>query len=434
MADAAFAEEIAELRRRLEGLQAQANSAPRRQMLARELGPLIVDPHEVENTERVATELRASEERFRVLFEYSPDAVMLIDPHDPDGIWPIIDCNASACRMNGYSREEIIGQSIDILSPGAGFFDAGTAHLDRVRAAGMLQAEDLQRRKDGSLFYTEYTSTIITLDGRELILGIDRDISMRKEVEAKLRSAVEDAERANRAKNEFLSRMSHELRTPLNAILGFGHYLETEVSAPDHQEYLGYIVKAGEYLLVLINDILDISRIEAERLLLTLQPVNVYQAMDDALCFVANQAITHRVSLVVVSEISDATRVVADPQRLKQVIINLLSNAIKYNRPGGTVTLHAVEVEGQLQLAIIDTGVGIPATLQPKLFIPFERLGADHSGVEGVGLGLVLTRQLIELMGGTISVESIEGVGSTFQIALPLTTEDLTTTPDHPDF
>jgi PAS domain S-box-containing protein len=419
MSDEAFAAQAAELRRRLDELRRHARSAERLDILARELGPLAAG-HDVEQAETVSAALRASEERFRVLFEHSPDAIMLIDPHDPDGLWPIVDCNEAACRMNGYTREEIVGQSIDLFNPGPGFFDAGASHLDRVRAAGMLQAEDIQRRKDGSLFYTEYTSTLITLDGRELILGIDRDITARKQAEAELRAAKEEAERANRAKSDFLSRMSHELRTPLNAILGFGNYLESELTVPEHREYLDYIVKSGEYLLTLINDVLDISRIEADRLLLTLQPVDLAQAIDDALRFVYSQAIAHRITLVVAPDIPDALYVTADPQRLKQVMVNLLSNAIKYNRPSGKVTLGVEVGDGHARLAVTDTGAGIPPTLQAKLFTPFERLGAERTGVDGVGLGLALARQLVELMGGRIGVESAEGIGSTFHVDMPL--------------
>lgn len=370
-------------------------------------------------TVNTARKNHPDEDQFRLLFEYSPDAIWLIDPHDPDIIWPIVDCNNAACQMTGYTREEIIGQSNNMFNPGPGYFDIGAGHVERVRDAGILRDEDVQRRKDGSLFYIEYTTRMINLNGRELILGIDRDITERKRVEVAIVEAKNAAERANRAKSEFLSRMSHELRTPLNAILGFSQHLATEIHDPEHREYLDYIVNAGEHLLALINDVLDIARVESTALHVDIQPVLLDTLVEDARTLVQGQAEKRGITMRFTSP---ATRIVidADPRRLTQVLVNILSNAIKYNRSDGHVDVVCSASTSTAQVSITDTGYGISAKNIERLFVPFERLGAERTTIEGVGLGLALSRQLIELMHGSIEVESTQGQGTTFGIKVPL--------------
>lgn len=363
---------------------------------------------------------QSADEQFRLLFEYSPDAIWLIDPHDPDVIWPIVDCNEAACRMTGYTREEIIGQSNDMFNPGAEFFDIGDRHIDRVREAGILRDEDVQRHKNGSLIDIEYTSRMITLDGRELLLGIDRDITERKRIEAAILDAKEDAERANRAKSEFLSRMSHELRTPLSAILGFGNMMAAEVTNREHLEYLDYILRAGDHLLALINDILDISRVETTQLVMHIQPVRVGEVVAQALQLVQAQAEEREIQLGTAPAGVEHLLVQGDPRRITQVLVNLLSNAVKYNRPRGSVAITCTTTSTSARITVADTGHGIAAHDIERLFRPFERLGADRTAIDGVGLGLALSRQLVEQMGGIIGVESTPGEGTQFWIELPL--------------
>ncbi len=232
--------------------------------------------------------------------------------------------------------------------------------------------------------------------------------------------AKEAAERANQAKSEFLSRMSHELRTPLNAILGFAQLLEMDALSDEHREYIRAILKGGRHLLGLINEVLDIARIEAGRVSISLEPVSVGELVRESLDLVAPLAVQKVVNLNAKGTEAFERLVMADRQRLKQVLLNLLSNAIKYNRIGGEVELAAEVVsDGRLRIVVDDTGPGIAPDKMERLFSPFERLGAEETTVEGAGLGLAVSRRLMEAMSGRIGVESRLGRGSSFWVELP---------------
>ena len=251
-----------------------------------------------------------------------------------------------------------------------------------------------------------------------LALAIER----RQSEEARL--AQEAAERASRTKSEFLSRISHELRTPLNAILGFSQLLEMDDLDTKQQESVTFILKAGRHLLALINEVLEISRIESGRLALFPEAVSVVRLLEECIALV--QPMAREKHLVMRTTLPDPPQsptgyVWADPQRIKQVLLNLLSNAIKYNRVGGSVVLsYQQQDSGRLRIEVRDTGIGIAAQQLAKLFNPFERLDADQTSVEGTGLGLALSRGLVELMEGTLAVESVVGHGSIFWLDLPV--------------
>ena len=255
----------------------------------------------------------------------------------------------------------------------------------------------------------------------------------RKRAEETIRRAKEEAEHASNAKGQFLSRMSHELRTPLNAILGFAQVLESIPHLPD-RESVDQILKGGRHLLDLINEVLEFSRIESGRLEIALAPVPVADVVREALDLVRPLAISQKVRLIGEPGVSCSYYVHANRQRLKQVLLNLLSNAVKYNRFEGTVTVSCEGSlrprdgrdrpgsrggNGSLRISIIDTGIGIAADKLERLFIPFERVGADDSEVEGTGLGLAVSKGLVEAMGGVIGVESDYGNGSIFWVELP---------------
>lgn len=237
---------------------------------------------------------------------------------------------------------------------------------------------------------------------------------------AELTQAREVAEDANRSKSEFLSRMSHELRTPLNAVLGFGQLLEIEPLEPEQQDSVAHILKGGRHLLDLINEVLDISRIEAGELALSPEAVFVPELLQEAVDLIRPLADQSGIQLVVdQSGVCDGY-VFADRQRSKQVLLNLLSNAVKYNRARGTVAVSCEQTsETSTRLRVSDTGPGIPAERLGQLFTAFERLGAEHTDIEGTGVGLALSKRLAEAMGGRLDVGTKVGKGSTFILELP---------------
>jgi CheY-like chemotaxis protein len=244
---------------------------------------------------------------------------------------------------------------------------------------------------------------------------------------AELEQALEDQRRleavandANRTKSEFLSRMSHELRTPLNAVLGFAQLLETEPLEPEQLDSVHQIRRGGRHLLDLINEVLDLTRIETGTIALSPEAVPVGDVVAEAIELLGALAASSNVHLVGDTAHTCDVHVFADRQRLKQILLNLLSNAIKYNRPGGTVSAHCAAAGDRLRIKVVDTGPGISEADAARLFQPFERLGAEHTEVQGTGIGLALSRRLAVAMGGSVDVESVVGRGSTFWVELPI--------------
>ncbi|HEX4678565.1 MAG TPA: ATP-binding protein [Gaiellaceae bacterium] len=236
-----------------------------------------------------------------------------------------------------------------------------------------------------------------------------------------VRRAKDEAERANEAKSRFLTHMSHELRTPLAAIMGFAELIHRDEADVRRRSWSGYVLDGGRHLLAIVNELLEVSRIEAGKMMLATEPVDAQRAVDDVLDLVAPLGAERGVRLGRTPGTRIARRALADPMRLKQVLLNLVANAIKYNSEGGSVTIDVSETGlGMVSIAVTDTGAGIAPEKLEHLFTPFERLGAEHGSVPGSGLGLVVTKGLVEAMGGSISVTSTIGSGTTFTVELPL--------------
>lgn len=261
----------------------------------------------------------------------------------------------------------------------------------------------------------------------EYVIETGIDITERKAAERELIQARDRAEQASHAKSEFLSRMSHELRTPLNAILGFSQLLESDKMVPlsrQQQESVGEIKHAGSHLLTLINEILDLSRIEAGHMHLMIEPVPVEPLLRTSVSLIQTMAEEYNITIRVELTRDTVTQVMADAIRLKQVILNLLSNAIKYNTDGGSVLVSCARTESdQICITVADTGDGMTAEQLQLLFEPFERLDADNKAIPGTGIGLALSKRMTEMMGGTIGVSSRKGKGSTFWLMLARASE-----------
>ncbi len=376
--------------------------------------------------------LERSERRYRSLIDSSPDAICLAR----DGRF--IYVNPAALSLFGATEAaQLVGQRVlDRIHPD---------FHDRVRARRELMLreqrpvpalEERYLRLDGSEVEVEVSGApYVDAQGgaNQLIV---RDITERRrsaraleqlaadlerrvqERTVELERARDEAERANQAKSEFLSRMSHELRTPLNAILGFGQLLEIEVHANGQQAKVQQILAAGRHLLTLINDVLDLARIEAGHLAVSTEVVALQPLVADCLTLLRPQALARRISLSAPTA-DDHRQVRADRTRLKQVLLNLLSNAVKYNRDGGSVSVR-IEDQGECwRVCVDDSGPGLDADQQSRLFVPFERLDASRSAIEGTGIGLALSRRLMDLMHGRIGVRSEPGRGSSFWVELP---------------
>lgn len=244
---------------------------------------------------------------------------------------------------------------------------------------------------------------------------LKKEIRQRKHIEDELITAKNSAEYANNAKSEFLSSMSHELRTPLNAIIGFSEILMEDTASEEHRRFVTNIHGAGKHLHGLIDEILDLARIESGRIELKQDLFDINQLINECLLLITPQAETRGITI----EYSGMdNKIQNDRMRTKQVLLNLLSNAIKYNKENGSIRVMLINEETHIDIYVIDTGVGIPEDKFESLFLPFNRLEHEYSDIEGSGLGLVITKNLIELMGGTLEVESKPGVGSTFIIRL----------------
>jgi PAS domain S-box-containing protein len=380
---------------------------------------------------RTAAALQASQARLRAVLDAFPGFITALDH---DGRYTYI--NAPMARLMGREPQQIVGLRIeDVMPERAAERRAEFEQLSQGRV--IVDERALSTADGGPPLHLQDTRVAGPADeqGRLEFYAFGVDITALKEGEARLREAKEQAERANQAKSQFMSQMSHELRTPLNAILGFGQLLQTDTMhplPPTQARQVREMMAAAQHLLSLIDGLLDLGRIEAGHLRVQLQPVALGALMDDALRLVASQAARRDIRLPALPLPGHWPVVQADRTRLLQVLLNLLGNAIKYNRPGGPVRVECLvdahssepasgtDQAGEVAiLSVADEGPGLAAEEQARLFEPFERLWAEGSNIEGSGIGLALSRQLVQAMGGAIGVDSTHGAGSRFWVRLP---------------
>jgi len=330
--------------------------------------------------------------------------------------------------MTHFDEEELEGKYLhEVLSlvNKEGSSQSQDYPLYQVFKDGQAQSkyEEVFWKKDGSALLAEYICTPIYED--EKIVGAVvtfRDILRRKRVEEALVQAKEEAERANRAKSDFLSRMSYELRTPLNSILGFAQILEMDKIdrlTQRQKPWVSQVRKAGDHLLELINEILDLARIESGKMAVSMENVDVVPLMKEVLVLIMPMSKEKKIKLVNMVSIP-SLMVYGDRIRLKQVFLNLLSNAVKYNIENGIISIYYRKTsEGKIRIGIEDSGIGVSKDKIDDLFEPFARLDADDSEIEGTGIGLTITRRLVEQMRGNIFVKSTLDKGSCFTLELP---------------
>ncbi len=375
---------------------------------------------DITKRKRAELQLAAQAEVWKRAIEASGDGVW--DWHIREGI----ELLSPQCKaLYGFAPHEL-PDTPDALDERTHPDDRQQMQLDReAHFAGRTERYVNEHRvlcKDGSWKWIRSRGIVISRDehGAPLrMIGTHTDITAAKQGEA-LRLERDRAAAADIAKSQFLSRVSHALRTPLHAILGFAQLLELDSGGlPERQQgWVQQVLNSGRHLLALMDDILDLSSAQTGQLTVQAAPVALRPVAGEAWAMLAREAEARAIALH--DELGDDDLVLADRKRLKQVVSNLLSNAIKYNRDGGWVRLRARRVGGQTEFDVADSGAGLSAAQQARLFNPFDRLGAERSGVQGTGLGLALTRQLVEAMGGSIAVRSAPGEGSVFSVRLPL--------------
>jgi PAS domain S-box-containing protein len=364
---------------------------------------------------QVEEKLRWTEEGFRLMVESVTDAAIVM----LDSAGRVVSWNSGAQRIKGYSADEIVGQHFSRFYPPEDIVRGAPQHdLDAAAAEGRFEVEGWRVRKDGTRFWANVVFTAIRDQAGNArgFAKLTRDLTERRQVEATLTSAKGTAEKANLAKSEFLSSMSHELRSPLNAILGFAQLMESDATpvTPSQKGSIDEILRAGWYLLELINEILDLAQIESGKLSLSTEPTSLAEVILECQAMVEPQAQQRGIGMTF-PLFAAPCFVTADRTRLKQVLINLLTNAIKYNKAGGTVVVDCIgSTAERIRLNVRDTGAGLSSEKLAHLFQPFNRLGQEHGAEQGTGIGLVMSKRLVELMGGVLSVESRVGVGSVF--------------------
>ena len=359
------------------------------------------------------------------LLDESPDTLIALTLEGRIQSW-----NRGAHDMFGYTAEEAVGRAIDDLTvPQEGRTEARHA-LDVVLTTGSTQIETIRRHKDGTLVHVRLSMRRVDARGGERFIAVSqKDVTPLKRLyeleasEAKFRSVLEAAPGAIVLKSEFLANMSHELRTPLNAIIGFAELMHLGKVGPvsaEHEEYLGDILTSSKHLLRLINDVLDLAKIESGKMEFRIESVDLVKLSREVCDILRGVAASKRLQMETHID-PDVATVIVDPARVKQILYNYLSNAIRFTPPGGRITIRILpEGQAMFRIDVEDTGVGIAADDLGKLFVEFQQLDAGVAKeYQGTGLGLTLTKKFAEAHGGRVAVRSTPGEGCTFSAVLP---------------
>lgn len=366
------------------------------------------------------SELRFSEEKFAKAFQSNAALIAILDQNSQR----IMDVNNSFTKRLGYERENILWKiptELNILDDFSTLADI-RAELEKTGSCRDYEIEI--NTSDGSKVPVLFSADLIFIGKQKCVITMMIDISERKEFENEIMRNKVDAEKANQAKSEFLSRMSHELRTPLNSILGFAQLMEMTEMTDLQKKGVTHILESGKHLLDLINEVLDIAKIEAGKYDINAVPLQLNQVIQELTDSIHPLAAKNNITFVV-EDLSEV-KILADNKFIRQILLNLFSNAVKYNKPDGFVWISSKIIEKaenarkMCRILVKDSGIGIPEEKIDKIFTPFERIGADNLKIEGTGLGLAVVEKLVHAMNGSIGAESVLNEGTTFWIELPL--------------
>ena len=374
--------------------------------------------NDLEILQTALEEQRQLTERFRLLFEHAPDGLTLLDPHVPEGAWPIVTCNHAFCQMNGYRREELIGFPIDIVHEAPKSAEQRARYLERLRQNGSITLEVTHRRKDGTTFIIETCTSLIEIEGREYVIGVDRDVTEQKGAEAQIHRYAEELLARNVELDAYAHTIAHDLRSPLTNIIGFLDLIQSDLvdELDDTAHMIGIAIQAGHDMVRMIDSMLlfaslrDASEVSA--------PVDLQQVINAAIQRLSRQLHDRNVNLNIQPNLP---WVCGYAPWLEEVFANLLDNAIKY--AGHDNLIPSIQVQGEQQpdgiirITVTDNGIGIPADHQDRVFDMFTR--GDTGSIRGTGLGLSIVGRIIDRLGGEVGVESADGSGSTFWFTLP---------------